>query len=337
LPSEAPPAGQPAIVDVPPLLVRGAMTSSAMTYNYTNLVSGGAVSWTLPPQGQQGSDFVVTLGVNRYVLTNNPGSLFAGILQLTDNAGLEEADLPVSANVASYAGLWVGKALVSQVGAYLKTYQRDVNNNPVMDANGAYVITSLNTNLGNVSTAFPLRLVVHNNGTNATLLERVYYGFDPNTNAIVTTREGALDPAQLSTARKITAGHLPWTAANTGYALSGQLTPGGLLSATVDLAYDDQSSNPFLHTYHPDHDNLDATFANELPVGSESYDISRVITLNVTPPGTDFGSLTQAGQNFSGAYTEAITMTGLGGATRTFNVAGSFSLVKISPISVLTP
>jgi hypothetical protein len=104
----------------------------------------------------------------------------------------------------------------------------------------------------------------------------------------------------------------------------------------VVLNYDDQSSNPFLHTYHPDHDNLDATFQHELPQGSESYQVTRQIALSISPPGNDFASLTQAGQSFTGAYGETITIGGLGGATRVFSVAGSFAINRISPIAVLT-
>jgi hypothetical protein len=82
---------------------------------------------------------------------------------------------------------------------------------------------------------------------------------------------------------------------------------------------------------------LDATYQNQLPVGSDSYDIQRQITLAISPPNNDFASLTQAGQVFNGNYLETITMTGLGGATRTFNTAGTFSLTRLSPIAVLSP
>lgn len=337
LPSEVPPTGQATIVDVPPLLVRGALVASNLTYSYTNLTTGNSVSWTLPPQGQNGSDIQVVVGLNRYNMTGTPGSLYAGILQLTDSAGYTEADLPVSATTASYAGLWVGQAAVSQVSAYLKSFQMDANNNPTVNTNtGAFIVTSLDTNLGPTAASFPLRLIVHNDGTNANLLQRVFYGRSPGSNYIVTTSESFLDSSQLSSARRISAVHLPWTAANDPYPLSGQLAPGGLLTTTVYTDYADQTSNPFLHTYHPDHDNLDATFQNQLSVGLESYSISRLITLNITPPTSDFGSLTQAGQSFSGAYTEAVTVTAIGGATKTFNVAGSFVLNQISPIPVLT-
>jgi hypothetical protein len=108
-----------------------------------------------------------------------------------------------------------------------------------------------------------------------------------------------------------------------------------VLTTTVGTAYDDQSSNPFLHTYHPDHDNLDATFQNELAQGYESYGITRQITLNVSPPGNDFNSLTSGAQSLGGYYLETITLSGLGGATRNFYVSGAFALTRISTIPTL--
>jgi hypothetical protein len=114
------------------------------------------------------------------------------------------------------------------------------------------------------------------------------------------------------------------------------MAQGGTLTTTVTTTYDDQSSNPFLHTYHPDHDNLDATFQNQLPQGSESYQITRQISLNILPPGNDFASLTTASQILSGNYAETISLGGLGGFTRTFSVAGIFSLTCISTVPVLT-
>jgi hypothetical protein len=320
---------------VPPLLVRGALNTSNLTYSSSTLAPGSGQSWTLAPQGQSGSDVIIVLGLNRYAMNNHPGDLLAGILQFTDALNFSEVDVPVSAVMGSLAGLWVGNATVSQVGSYLKTYQTDANNNPVVSSNGSYTVTSINTNLGSVAQSCPLRLIVHNTGANAVLLQRVFWGVDTSTNAILATAESFLDPTRLSAARRITAVHLPWSAANSPWPLTGQLAEGATLSTTVTTAYDDQSSNPFLHTYHPDHDNLDATFQNQLPQGSESYQITRQITLNVLPPGSDFASLTAASQTLSGNYAETITLGGLGGASRTFNVAGFFSLNCISTIPVL--
>ncbi len=334
--SETPPAGQAAIAGAPPLLVRGALNPTNLTYTYSQLAPGGTLSWLLPPQGQSGSDIEVVIGVNRYSITGNPGALYAGILQFTDNFNFSEVDVPVSAVAGSSAGLWVGKASVTQVRNYLKIYQRDPNNVPVLASNGTYIVTGINTNFGGVPRPYTLRLIVHNDGTNAALLQRVYYGLQQNSNIVVATSQDYLDPAQLGTARRITATDLPWSAANDPWYFNGALAPGATLTTTASTAYDDQTSNPFLHTYHPDHDNLDTTFQNQLPIGYESYEIDRLITLAVSQPGNDFASLTSAGQTLQGNYLETITLIGIAGATRTFDVSGVFSLNRISTISTLT-
>ncbi len=300
LPSETPPAGQTPITATPPLLVEGVLNTTNLTYTYTNLLQGTVYSWTLPPAGQNGSDIKVVLGLNRFAMDASAGSLFAGILRFTDSFNFTEVDVPVSAVASSTAGLWVGGASVSQVANYLKNYLVDSNNLPVMSSNGNYIITSINTNLGPVVQPFPLRLIVHNDGTNVVMLQHIFYGLSPYSNAMLSTSQNLLDPNHLDSARRITATHLPWSPTNALWQMAGRLGPGGVLTTTVGTAYDDQSSNPFLHTYHPDHDNLDATFQNELAQGYESYGITRQITLNVSPPGNDFVSLTSAAQNLVG-------------------------------------
>jgi hypothetical protein len=147
--------------------------------------------------------------------------------------------------------------------------------------------------------------------------------------------------ANLNTARRITATSLPWTAANVPWAFNAPLTAGSVLTTTVTDAYDDQAANPFLHTYHPDHNNLTPITnptvpPHELPQGSQSYGISRQITLNIQPNTANFISLTTANSSLSGTYSEVITLTGVGGFPRTFTIAGTFSLLSISAISILT-
>src|SRR5207237_371860 len=101
----------------------------------------------------------------------------------------------------------------------------------------------------------------------------------------------------------------------------------------------DHRSNPFLHTYHPDHDNLDVTFRNVLSPGAESYSVVRDITLLVSPPNKDFASLTSGTQ--AGTYLETVTVLGLqraGGKqdSRAFQVRGGFTLNRISDLPTLT-
>jgi hypothetical protein len=336
LASETPPYGQTPIVGAPPLLVRGSLNASNLTYACASLAVGSPQSWTLAPQGQPGASVQVVLGVNRYAMTSGASSLYAGILRFTDSLGLSQVDVPVSAQSISTAGLWVGNASITQVGSYLKSYQTDASSNLAVNSNGSYIITGVNTNLGAVPVPYPLRLILFNDGANCSLLQRVYYGLRQDTNLVVATTESVLDASHLNTARRISATQLPWTAANSPWPCSGQLGLGGVVSATVTDNYDDQAANPFLHTYHPDHNNLDSTTTppKELPIGAESYAISRRITLSVQPNTADFLSLTTANGSLTGAYSETITLTGAG--ARVFTTAGSFSLTCISPIATLT-
>jgi hypothetical protein len=339
LPSETAPGSQPAVLGVPPLLVRGALSSNLL-YSAATLTtaSTSSVSWTLPAKGKSGSDIVVILGVDRVAFANSTAGMYAGILKFTDSSNMTEVDVSVSAQPAAYAGLWVGQAEVSQVASYLKTYARDSSDKPIADTNGTYIVTSTNTTLGDTASSFPLRLILHNTGSQVKLLQRVFYGADIYTNTIVTTSESRLDPAQRSNARRITSVQLPWTPNNNTWTFDHALAPGATLSTEVDMSFDDQAANPFLHTFHPDHDNLDRTVTppKQLKVGMESYNINRHITLTVNSVGSDFDSLTQFGQTFQGGYSESITMLGINGAPRTFNVQGQFLLNRISPIAVLT-
>ena len=333
-PSETPPLGQGSTVPpLPPVIVRGALNASNLVYDATSL-NTAPLSWTLPPQGQSGADIALVLGVNRAAMTNGAGAQYAGILRFTDSRNFTEVDLPVSAQAGSYAGLWVGSVALSQVANYLKTYQTNLDGTMAQSTNGAYQVASLNTNLGPTAAPFPMRLILHNDGTSVNLLPRVYYGADLGSNIIVATTESALDTAQLGSARRISAVQFPMT--NLTCRFTGQLLPGATLTAQTTIAYDDQANNPFLHTYHPDHDNLDATFQNQLPVGVESYQIDRSITLNLLAPGNDFVSLTRFGQTFSGAYAETLTLSGINFAPRAFNMAGAFSITRVSPIPVLS-
>ena len=650
LPSETPPSGQASIVGVPPLLVQGALNATNLTYAYTALGGNGTFSWTLAPAGKPGSQIAVVLGINRFALTAAAGSLYAGTLQFNDSLGLSQVNVPVSATAANNAGLWVGRALVSQVGQYLKTYATNTdgsyqfavstnytfatnaavlratnlsifstlssntavenynvtnrvvniytatntvvvtnatvsfnnwitnvflhtntvvtttvtnilnfgttnqtlqssvttnisstvdtnffstqstnvlagiltNNTPVrvtnfstsityrsyqLTTNGPFLapvttttgsppvtnsvplystnlakvaiatnkpvtvsgvtnlstssygittavgndfsitnyypvstpsfvmtnvsswvvfnwitnavvstnttvtayntnaftvtnwftvfggitnaagsvtnqtytnrvagggvtagsvstnqtygyytqpkvavsatpavstninfsITGLSTNLGDVPNAYPLRLLLFNDGTQCSLLQRVYIGLGSG-NLVVATKESALDPASLGAARRISSTMMPWTADNAPWSCAGTLAQGATLTVTVTEAYNDQAANPFLHTHHPDHNNLN--YANSpptsLPRGSQSYDISRTLTLLVAPNTQDFLTLTKGNTSLAGQYTETITLIGLGGATRSYRTAGTFGLTRISTVSTLT-
>lgn len=342
LASETPPPGQTGIVGPPPLLVRGSLSTVDLTHAFTHLTTGDSHSWTLPAAGQNGSEIEVVLGLDRSTITSAPGELLAGVLRFTDSLGLAQVDAPVTASAGSSAGLWVGGVTVNQVGQYLKSYEH-TSDGLVVDTNGQYVVTGVNTDLGAVGRPFPLRLILHNPeaGGNAVLLQRVYCGLDASTNPVVATCESALNRSYLAEARRISASHLPWSPDNTPWSFDGGLALGSTITTTVPLDYNDQASNPFVHTYHPDHDNLDSKFAAPLDQGAESYSVQRVIQLEVVLPGEDFTNRTQTGQTLSGNYSESITVFGLPRAentndTRVFETRGIFSLNRISETTPLT-
>ena len=366
--SEAAPTGQPPVVATPPILVRGNLNTTNLTYGYSVLNNHANTPVTLQPAGTPGDSMDVVLGLNRYAIANaNPGDLVAAILRLTDATGLAQIDLPVSATVANNTGLWVGKASVNAVNQYLNTYYTaknlvDMTNvlnslNIVNGANGVNYqidtasgriigLTTTNgvflassstvTNAG-VPKAFELRLIMHM-GMNealgisrATLLQHVYVGKDVNGNQIVATTTNLLDPAQLDSARRMSAVQLPWQGdgSNSGWisAEPASASP-STYTFTVPLDYNDAGSNPFVHSYHPDHNNLDDHFA-PLPAGQESFNINRTIRLFFAPPGTDFVSITGSSGHLQGNYSETISITDGVVKERDFDVSGAFTLNQI--------
>lgn len=338
VPSEAAPAGRPAVTAPIPLLIRGARDGVTGKYAYTRLNAGTPASWNLAASGRDGSSIEVVLGVDRSVMTGNPGDLLAGVLRFADGAAQSRIEIGVSARVGDFTGLWVGEAAVSQVGQYLKTFSKDANGNPVVAPEGNYVIASTNTALASTASPYNLRLIVHNPAAGAaTLYQRVFTGLDAQTNSILANHEASLNHSRLSEARRISAPHLPFTAANAGWDFSGPVAPNATLTVTVTNRFDDNTSNPFLHTYHPDHDNLNARFTQTLPQGSESYSIVRRLTLQFTAPSDDFAGRTSVGQGLAGVYHEQVDLLGLarGGGqvdTRTFQAQGAFQLNRLSSL-----
>ena len=346
MPSEAAPGGQTPIVGLPPLILRGELDESTLKYTgiplstnqvSTNIDDDGdeAITWTLPPQGRPGSDVQVVLGLARDSMPGQAGDLSACVLRLTDSAGLLQVDLGIGAVKAANSGLWVGEARVTQVVQYLKNYERDPVGNPVVrltEDEGAYAVLVTNEVAGGVSRPFPMRLILHNDGTNTVLLQRVFLGMNPQTNAIVTTQQRFLDPAQLASARRISAAHLPWSSQNTPWPIT---ITSNVYRMEINTPYDSYSVNPFIHQYHPDHDNLNASFTQVLPKGRESYSILRKVWLSPQAAGFDYQSRTTGSLDLNGVYDETIEVGG-SVTNRTFRVLGTFTLNRISDLPTLT-
>ena len=108
------------------------------------------------------------------------------------------------------------------------------------------------------------------------------------------------------------------------------------LVRTVTVGHSDQRTNPFLHTYHPDHDNRNATFDATLAPGKESYQIDRDIILAFEALDETFSALTLIGRVMAGTYEETITISGSGNNQKEYAVQGTFSLTRLSTVDNLT-
>jgi len=224
-------------------------------------------------------------------------------------------------------------------GRRFTSYEIDPESGLIRSPEGTLISTGINTDLARTASPFPLRLILHDDpaANEVKLLPRAYVGRGATTtNTIIALLERQLDADAIGSARRLSAAHLPAPVSAPFWKSAGQIQPSTTLKFTVPLNYNEQSSNPFLHTFHPDHDNLRSDFKSVEAVGVESYDITRELRLTVTPPSNDFQSLTASSLSVGGIYEETITLGGKAGALRTFRIAGTFSLQRISPIDVLS-
>jgi hypothetical protein len=298
---------------------------------------------TLGPRRWQG--VAIAMGGQRMAAVSKEGG--DQHVQLSDDGGVTWTGQSLQGSFTSIAMPADGTRVVAvgdlsnifTLSRQFAQYDLDESTGLIRDQDGRYLSSGINTNLARVPSPVPLRLILHNNApaSRVSLLQRVFIGKAAGiTNMVVATQERALDAAELASARRISAPHLPFSMTNTFWSANANFNPGSVLTLDLPVDYNDHASNPFLHTFHPDHDNLDPKFQKVRAQGEESYSITRRVRLTFTSGGTDFRSLTASAQGRSGSYEETVTLGGKAGAIREFRVAGTFSLQRISPIATLT-
>jgi len=299
------PAGQPSVLAAVPLLQR-TFNSSTNSYTETAFNAGSSISVTVPAQGRVSLDF----GVNRSGMTSN--GVYAALLRIVDGEGFIDTRLPVSAQATSAAGLWAVEAKVTKVARNTDT------TNTATDAAQSFTV--------------PFLLHVDSSGASRVLRQAFVGKLTTAGNAMgITCAESNIQSAAVSDVKPLRyfCPNLPYgtpvvsatgTAGNAGSALSWTLTH----------LYNDPA-NPFVHTYHPDHDNLDAKF-NATPIlaaGLESYTITRNCTLTFTSTSPDGSSVAGWGSVIlGGVYTE--TIAGLN--KNAISLSGTFKMRRLSEI-----
>lgn len=361
LASEPPPSGE----SFPPLA-----GEVPLSYWYSSDTVPGV--WTNLPATltrknvAPGAEWRLRLAVRRADMSSPPSTsselepLYQSLLEVTESAGTRRHVIPVSAygmrrpptaQVSSpmayakgaatdvlHAGLWVGNVVINKV------------NQPTLASDPD---TPLPT-----AFEFQFRIVLHvDDSGQVRLLQKVLQMWkngtlkpDPDdpTKEIVdvpgrfvlltdetraaaysgaTLRDGEPVGRRFSTAAFSFRQPLPMS----GFGDFG--VDGSKFIGTTILDYQDPL-NPFVHRYHPDHNNLNESYdeANPLPPGRESFTISRKITLQFTAGDPEHLQLPGWGSSqLGGLYRE--TITGLHQAA--LNVEGTFRIHLASDVAVL--
>jgi hypothetical protein len=297
----APPGQEPITAPVP--LTRRSFDSGTAAWS-ESLISG-AYNESVPAN----SSVELSFGIDRTAMTGAVDAFYASLLRFTDGGNQFDILLPATARRDSLAGLWVGEARVTAVTS--KAQEDAIK--PT-----------------DPKTAFPLRYLVHvaDDGT-ARVLSQVFLGtLEAGAHAYgICTKESGLQSTSKAKAMRLVATHLPLDRVLGGESGSGTFGLGATLNRNIVLAYDDPA-NPFVHQYHPDHDNLDAN-GTKLAAGVESYNVTRAVKFEFAPtsPGTPgWGSSVMGG-----TYSE--TITGL--HKDALKVTGTFELQRLSELGTI--
>lgn len=255
----------------------------------------------------------------------------AGGLSAVARAGVPRRATPQDDAIA-LAGLWSGKVQLDAVNEVNSTTDKTL---PTA-----------------AKSPFTLNLLLHVDATGQTrLLREVIQLFDPGTTTVDTDgvtvvltprREVLLTENSLvsqfeplfprdgqAVGRRLSTSSYDFdTSAGNFLPLTGFFGSSQTLTGTITLT-PGFPTNPFLHRYHPDHDNLDATFSS---FKQEAYPVTRQLSLVFSPTPPAGTSVADYGyQTVGGTYRE--TITGL--HRENLVVQGSFLLQRVSTTAVL--
>lgn len=299
-------------------------------------------SYAVPITANQ--ELLLDFGVRRAEFSADE---MGGVLALTNGLGARRlvpieakryhAPLPTEgkagkaakASVADFAGLWQGKVLVSSVS---QAQTGSVTPTPT-------------------GKSFPLRVLIHvDSGGTARLLKEVIEMWEEGTmvpdpdnpgylitdtpgRAVlitnedlipeftgVTTRDGIPVGLRLST--------IAYDFPGETLEMDGSVGTSTTLETTLTLE-SGFPTNPFLHAYHPDHNNLDEQYLN--PV-QEAYEVTRRVQFVFSPEDPDDETNPEWGDSLlGGTYFEEIT----GLHRNTIFVGGTFRLHRVAGVPEL--
>jgi hypothetical protein len=302
----------------------------------TNIAGMGQLELSLAPDPQ--------------ALTNGTaGAAWQSIIRVTDANNSQFANATVTAligvscdgSVSSLLdpqGLWVGQATVT-----------DVERAPTRE--GGVVDTWASDGPVPVSRPFTFRVIFHvDSAGNARLLQRALVAWQPSTS----TADPLSDPstngvmaimADEAKAKTYATQHPDAKIARVSSPCFPLMDPvnmktGGVFGATGSLSFDvtipyNDPVNPFVHRYHPQHDNLqyDNGVAVALAEGVESYTVTRAMEFHfdLIDPSQGTANRRWGVTENGGRFNETVT-----GLNKTIRVAGTFKVERVSRVGELT-
>ena len=306
----------------------------------TNLAAGASFDLGLKPDvsrmaATDAGDYMSVLVIS------DKGSTIAGESRPDGTClyrvGVSAAGTLAANEQAVAAGLWVGTVVLGEVNRAKMLSSDDA-------VDGQWDSTRMLT----APHPFQFRLLVHVDGSrNAKILNEVFTAkatSDADTQLLANRDAAIAFRARYpnGTIRRSASANFPFMeplALEGGAFMDG----GATLSATYTQQYDDKT-NPFVHSFHPQHDNI--AFNNQRPskLGSgdegrgeyESWGVTREISLTFTSEDpTGAASADAWNRTITGGIYEE-TVHGLTGQGKPIKTRGAFRLTKVNDCPTLT-
>lgn len=195
---------------------------------------------------------------------------------------------------------------------------------------------------GGVPRPYTLRTLLHvadGEVAEARLLSQVFVGRLNQTGnpSGICTKEAGLNPNEKAAALRFSVAHLPLdlVLSSNSPGSDGDVALGSTLVRTVVVPFNDRT-NPFVHQYHPDHDNRDARpDGTNTPKGNrdESHTVTRTCSFSFTAtPPEGVSSIGWGSSVIGGTYTEILR----GLHRDALVVSGTFVLRRVSETGSIT-
>lgn len=180
---------------------------------------------------------------------------------------------------------------------------------------------------GQVPASFSVPLLLHRDSTGLTrLVQQIFVASQPS--GVLLAAAERLLPVGVKASGRMSVASLPVGTVRS--ATSGSIGRSGSSVFEVLLDYD-SDSNPFVHRFHPDHDNLDARFETKLAAGRESLTVKRTVTLEFLPSVAGVTDPSWGSTMLGGTYTEVVE----GLRPVPITISGSFVINRVSDAASL--